>query len=183
MAEYSFRSDPRIGDWERDKLREFCSSLESDTIALVQSFGLKVFEEDLLPYERGYLENAPSYRTSSGWIIKVNRSDRVETKNFTVAHELGHFVLHKAHLASRDVFDGRMKRDTQNGLDPFTYLDEKDRLLEREANKFAALLLMPPNLFKPAFARLGGDIRLLSKLFFVSEKAIELRVRELGLSG
>jgi Zn-dependent peptidase ImmA (M78 family) len=181
MGAYSFKADPRISDYAREKLRDFCGSLESDVVALAKDFGLKVFDEDLLPYERGFLERTPSYGSSSGWVVKLNRTDRPATKNFTVAHELGHFMLHGAHLAKLEQFDGRMNRNAQGGMDPFSYLEDRDRLLEAEANQFAATLLMPPNLFKPAHHRLGGDITALSRLFLVAEGTVARRIKELGL--
>jgi Zn-dependent peptidase ImmA (M78 family) len=122
MSNYSFKKDPRISDWERERLRDFCSSLEGEIVSLANAFGLKVFEEELLPYERGSLERIPSLGSASGWVIKLNQRDRRETKNFTVAHELGHFVLHRARLADIDALDGRIKRNSQGSLDPFSYL-------------------------------------------------------------
>ncbi len=181
MSDYSFRNDPRISPWEREQLREFCSSLESNIIRLANEFGLKVLDEDLLPYERGYLEKVPSVGSASGWVIKLNQRDRPETKNFTTAHELGHFLLHRARLVDLDQLDGRMNRNTSGGIDPFSYLQERDRLLEGEANRFAATLLMPPNLFRPAFDRLCGDVSALAKLFFVAEGTVARRIKELGL--
>jgi len=182
MRGYSFKADPRIADWEREKLREFCSSLEGDMVGLSNSFGLKVRTAALLPYERGYLENEPSFGSSSGWVINVNQSDRPEVQNFTVAHELGHFVLHKAHLAQCDIFDGRMNREMPSAKEPFSYLAPQDQQMEVEANLFAASLLMPSNQFKPAFERFSGDRAALAKLFFVTESAVRRRVLELGLS-
>jgi hypothetical protein len=181
MGEYSFKSDPRIGDWQRELLRDFCSSLEGDIVRLVNTLGLKVLTDELLPYERGYLENTPKFESSSGWVIKINQSDRPEIQNFTVAHELGHFILHKASLKDLDVFDGRMNRSTQSAADPFAYLEKRDQLMESEANGFAALLLMPPNLFKPAYQRLRGNVTDLARLFFVTEGAVERRIKELKL--
>ena len=179
MKGYSFRDDPRITAWQREKLKEFCSTLERDSVKLATDLGLKVFLEDLMPYERGYLERAPSFGSASGWIVKLNRRDSRETQNFTVSHEIGHFVLHGAHLDGLDQFDGRINRDSDA---PFSYLQEPDQIREAEANKFAATLLMPPNLFKPAFARLEGDLHSLARLFDVSATAVLRRARELGLN-
>ncbi|MGB8622552.1 MAG: ImmA/IrrE family metallo-endopeptidase, partial [Paracoccaceae bacterium] len=65
--------------------------------------------------------------------------------------------------------------------DFFDYIEPDDPKKEAEANAFAAALLMPPNLFKPAFARFSGDIKKLSTLFDVSEATVCRRVRELAL--
>jgi Zn-dependent peptidase ImmA (M78 family) len=181
MADYSFKSDLRISDWVRERLRDFCSSLEGDVVQLARTLGLKVFEESLFPYERGYLQNVPSCGSDSGWVIKINKTDRAETKNFTIAHEIGHFLLHKSRLASLDIFDGRVNRNSQSIADPFTYLEERDHIMESEANGFAAALLMPPNLFKPTHERLGGDLSAVARIFLVSEAAAARRLRELGV--
>ena len=181
MNAYSFKADPRISDWARQKLKEFCSSLEGDVILLANDLGLKVFDEDLLPYERGFLEKAPSCGSASGWVIRLNQADGLATKNFTAAHELGHFLLHGSRLVALDHIDGRMNRNGVGSSDPFSYLEDRDQALEVEANLFAATLLMPPNLFKPAFDRLGGDICALARLFLVAEATIVRRIRELRL--
>jgi IrrE N-terminal-like domain len=181
MKGFSFKGDPRISDWQREKLRDFCSSLEGDVVQLAIGLGLKVFDEDLLPYERGFLEKVPSLGSQSGWVVRVNKKDRAETKNFTVAHEIGHFVLHGARLAELDTFDGRINRDSQNSSDPFTYLEDRDRQMEAEANAFAAAVLMPNNQFLPAHDRLGGNVTALASLFLVSEEVVTRRLREVGL--
>jgi hypothetical protein len=181
MKGFAFKEDPRISDWQREQLRDFCSALDGNVVELAGTLGLQVHEEELLPYERGYLEKVPSLGSSSGWVIRINKSDRAETKNFTVAHEVGHFVLHGARLAKLDVFDGRVNRSTEGSSDPFSYLEDRDRQLEAEANAFAAALLMPLNLFRPAYERLNGNAVALARLFFVSEAAVTRRIRELRL--
>lgn len=178
---HSFKGDPRISDRQRAKLREFCSALDGNVVELANDLGLKVFEEDLLPYERGFLEKAPSLGSQSGWVVRINKHDRPETQKFTVAHELGHFVLHGARLAGLDMLDGRVNRNTDAALDPFSYLEDRDRMMEAEANAFAASLLMPKNLFEPAVARLSRDVSDIARLFAVSEGAVVWRMRELGL--
>lgn len=181
MADYSFKNDPRISSWVREQLRDFCSSLERDVVTLARKLGLKVFEEELFPYERGFLENAPSLGSDSGWVVKLNKADKTETKNFTVAHEIGHFLLHKARLVGLDTFDGRVNRNSQDSLDPFSYLEDRDQIMEAEANAFATALLMPPNLFRPAHERLAGDLTAVARLFVVSEAAAAKRLRELKI--
>ncbi|MDP3196761.1 ImmA/IrrE family metallo-endopeptidase [Tabrizicola sp.] len=181
MRGFSFKGDPRIADWQRTKLRVFCSALDGNVVHLANDLGLKVFEEDLLPYERGFLEKAPSLGSQSGWVVRINRRDRPETQKFTIAHEVGHFVLHGARLEGLDALDGRVNRSTEGSLDPFSYLEDRDRVMESEANSFAAALLMPKNLFEPAFNRLSGDVDAIARLFAVSDSAVGRRLRELGL--
>ena len=181
MVGFSFKGDLRIADWQRTKLREFCSALDSNVVHLANDLGLKVFEVELLPYERGFLEKAPSLGSQSGWVVRINKRDRPDTQKFTVAHELGHFVLHGARLEGLDTLDGRVNRNTEGSVDPFSYLEDRDRMMEAEANAFAAALLMPRNLVEPAFNRLSGDVEAITRLFAVSESAVARRIRELGL--
>lgn len=65
--------------------------------------------------------------------IKVNTLDAPVRQRFTIAHELGHYLLHKPDdVVYRDVIDN--------------YDTLFDRIREREANNFAADLLMPEKL-------------------------------------
>lgn len=175
MAAINFRADPRVSANDRRLLREFCSSLENDIVALANKLGLKVYREDLMPYERGYLEHDPLYNTPSGFRIVVNENDDPAVQNFTIAHEIGHFLLHRDDAKRR-------KAHRADKSEPFSYLERQDVRQEAEANSFATQLLMPPNLFKPLHARFKGSISQLATAFFVSQKAVEIRVRELGLS-
>ncbi len=60
-------------------------------------------------------------------------------ENFTIAHELGHIVLHAS----------KYKNNNEIGCD-FDFF-QKDNLFEREADNFAAFLLMPTLLVREAF--------------------------------
>ena len=74
--------------------------------------------------------------------------------NFTVAHEIGHHVLHKdLYMAVYAGQDGIMCRE-----------QTKKPLVERQADRFAAALLMP-----------SSEISRLSRLHAVNPKAFRLR--------
>jgi len=173
----SFHADPRIDDRTRLLLRGFCETLGEDILRLARDLGLKVFEEDLLPYESGFLEYAPTCGSASNFRIVVNRHQSIERRRFSVAHEIAHFVLHRD--KSDFAFRSETRHRTNKDLDPFVYLDQCDKHLEAEANKFASALLMPPNLFRPANIRLEGDVDRLAKLFGVSREVARRRLSEL----
>lgn len=177
MVSVNFRDDTRLNDTEREKLRAFCGELGGDIASLALELGLKVDFVDMWPYESGYIEYAPTCGSLSKYRIVVNKGSTVERQRFTIAHEIAHFLLH------RDKGDFEFREETKHRSDdPFVYLSSSDKNDEREANTFAAVLLMPPNLFKPAFERLEGDIAKISRLFVVSQSAAEIRVRQLGLA-
>ena len=54
---------------------------------------------------------------------------------------------------------------------------------EREADQFAAELLMPEPLVREAFIEQGGDPSRLADRFDVSRQAMRNRLRHLGLGG
>jgi Zn-dependent peptidase ImmA (M78 family) len=57
------------------------------------------------------------------------------------------------------------------------------RLQEREADQFAAELLMPEHLVRAAVLEHGGDLERLADRFDVSRKAMQTRLRWLGIAG
>lgn len=95
-------------------------------------------------------------------------------RRFTVAHELGHYFLdgHVQHLFA----NGQQFHESQSG---FTSEDK----YEREADAFAAALLMPKQLFKAACGRAGqglSAIESLAKLCSTSLTATGIRYARLS---
>ena len=101
--------------------------------------------------------------------IAYNEASRPERRRFTIAHELGHFLLplhgERAQCAKADM--GSVTGGDSN------------RAREAEANRFAAALLMPRELFLKDLRRLGTpEIEHLLKLagdYAVSKEAIAVR--------
>lgn len=85
---------------------------------------------------------------------------------FTLAHELGHYVIH--YLFTRK--EGRLMA-LRRGSDR----------IEWEANWFAAAFLMSREAFSSAYARHGANVDALASEFGVSASAAEIRVKALGL--
>jgi Zn-dependent peptidase ImmA (M78 family) len=88
--------------------------------------------------------------------------------NFTIAHELGHYVLHFFFASAQPQTPIRFAR---YGSSP----------IEWQANRFAAAILMPADKFRDAYQKFNGNLSLLSGLFGVSLPAVEVRARSLGL--
>jgi hypothetical protein len=90
---------------------------------------------------------------------------------FTIAHELGHYVLH--YLYRKQILK-----------DPITDLVAQrygTSDVEREANQFAAAFLMPQADYEAAYHAAEGDHTILSRRFGVSRIASEVRAQALGL--
>jgi Zn-dependent peptidase ImmA (M78 family) len=113
-------------------------------------------------------------------IIGVNSNHHPNRQRYTLAHELGHICLHRLQLEKGVHVDqgsiNSLRRDlvSQDGTDP----------LEREANAFAAELLMPKKLLAGALDDRMIDLdddRLLAlaKRFKVSLMALQYRLQRI----
>ena len=117
------------------------------------------------------------HRSASHSIIGVNSLHPSVRQRFSIAHELGHLVMHEPELQI-DEHAFMVFRDptSSKATDPF----------EIEANQFAAALLMPEPLLREAVHGLGNGCDLekaigkLSKMFGVSEEAMTIRLTRLG---
>lgn len=98
--------------------------------------------------------------------IYVNASDPPNRKTFTIAHELGHWLLHQHELESDPDKYAIYYRTPLGG-----YVDD----VERAANTFAANLLVPRKMLEK-YLRLGLDKITLAKIFGVSEEVIGYRI-------
>ncbi len=107
------------------------------------------------------------------WTVFIRSSDNPRRQRFTVAHELGHYVLH------RDGHPEGMFDDDLNFLRTDGNI-AGDKEQEKEANLFAAELLMPENAVRTAYESVK-DISALARLFAVSQEAMGYRVLNLGL--
>ena len=132
---------------------------------------VEAIAEDLLGL---YVEEAEDLECS-GLLVPAERrvvlraGEPAARQRFTLAHELGHWVCqvkegHDAPVYCRAV-------DLAPGA---------DRALEREANVFAAELLMPEPAMREQFARTGSPAEL-ATWFGVSEEAMRWRLYNLGL--
>lgn len=164
-------SPPRPGDPRAERLRQRFMEVFGD--AGTPPVPVEAIAEDLLGL-RVRLETGmdglsgallPAHR-----LIRVNADEPAERRRFTVAHEIAHWVVHCA-------ADGRaapvMCREVARpGPDP----------REREANVFAADLLMPAAAVRAHVAAHGAPDRgILAAAFAVSPEAMAWRLYNLGL--
>jgi Zn-dependent peptidase ImmA (M78 family) len=96
--------------------------------------------------------------------IVVNDDDNVGRKMFTIAHEFGHWILHKQFFESDPDSYAVLPRFRRPAQNPF----------EQEANCFAAELLVPKHLLAPI--RSAG-IAKLAEIFGVSREMMEFRLK------
>ena len=101
--------------------------------------------------------------------IWLNESEPEHRRRFTLAHEVGHWVCQCLEGRGAEV----MCRDID--LDPAA-----DRTLEREANIFAANLLMPREAVEPLWLR-HQAVAPVADAFGVSDEAMQWRLFGFGL--
>ena len=145
----------------------------------------EVVFEDLPDDISGMLVPLPSCAKTLQWAVVVNAGHAKVRQRFTLAHELGHILLHKYTTPHAD---GRVRvrfRDdnSSRGSD----------YEEIEANRFAAELLMPERMIRSLAARINFDLAdeqddssavfamvQLASRFEVSVQALSLRIANIG---
>lgn len=101
-------------------------------------------------------------------VIRVRQPEPRTRQRFTIAHELGHLLLHEPGASQDGVWFRDQKFSNFNGF-------------EAQANKFASELLMPEFLVRPAAELCRFRVGALAEMFLVSEIAMRLRMDRLGL--
>lgn len=130
---------------------------------LVERFGGTVVYSDIPNSDSITVQQKHSFT------ITLSSDATVERQSFSLAHELGHYFLH-----------------SRQGSFPLTAYRFGTQLTEREANRFAAALLMPKDPFVKAWkdCEFTDTLRaaVLSDVFHVSMAAVENRAKSLSLS-
>ena len=152
-----------------------------DIIELAEKLGMEVVPSyDLDDSISGHLEvfRRPE-RLSDRYVITVNATQAWVRQRFTIAHEIGHFLLH-ADLLGDGVEDNRAYRKVSDPSDnKFANSGINDRH-EREANQMAAKLLMPPEMIRKYWDS-TKDIEAMANIFEVSVSSMTYRLKNLRL--
>lgn len=138
-----------------------------------------------------YLDNMPDevsgaiFFQGGEFSIAINKNKSVVRQNFTAAHELGHYFLHRKWLvdnAETGLVDYSNMLNSEGMLlhSDMTPAGEESIEKEREANHFAATLLMPEDKVRQ-FWELTMDIQKCAEAFQVSVVAMAIRLERLGL--
>ncbi|MFN3228596.1 MAG: ImmA/IrrE family metallo-endopeptidase [Asticcacaulis sp.] len=130
------------------------------------------------------LDLGPSFQTMnddiSGWIervdqdryrIAINKNHAHVRQRFTAAHELGHYIYHRD-LLGRGVGDTRAYRADRT---PFENAAIRP-VHERQANSFAANILMPQKSISALRTQGISEPRELAAKLEVSEQAMRIRL-------
>ncbi len=124
------------------------------------------FEYDLLEDENylGKIEFDPL-------AIKISNKSRVDKNRwrFTLAHEIGHLILHSPLLKERL----EEKNDTESTLAlKYSSTNKNSERLEIQANLFASYLLLPENILMPVMDEMFMEYRIHRKCLYLDSQPV-----------
>ena len=135
-----------------------------DLEAVAEHYGITIRRVDMPSLQSGYLRHT----IDEGWVIGVNCKHPKARQRFTLAHELGHYVMHRNDNGSTEFEDEIFFRATN--MSPIEYA----------ANAFAVTLLMPDERVRAAISAGERNLSTLAEKFAVSLEAMKYKVESLG---
>jgi Zn-dependent peptidase ImmA (M78 family) len=149
-----------------------------DVDAIAAELGLSIVREDL-----GSEISALLVTHDRSSVIGVHSGHSKTRRRFSIAHEIGHFVLRHQFEQGEHVHVDQGRFVSERSARASAGVDPK----EIEANHFAAALLMPTKLVREHVGQFGrgplleSEISQLAKDFEVSEQAMTIRLSTLSL--
>jgi len=138
-----------LGLKPNEPIRDICNLLEVNGIVIVELDAIEKFDGVSLVTDNGYP------------LIVINKNFSNDRKRFTIAHELGHLLMHSVN----------------NPAIP----DYREKKLENEANDFASEFLMPAEAIKASLYNLKlSYLTGLKKYWLTSMASIVRRAKDLG---
>jgi len=116
-------------------VNQFTREVPVNVELLAMSLGIDVVYSNLDNETSGIIKKEKDGRFK----IIVNDNHPETRKRFTIAHELGHYFLHR-HLIGNGISDNCAYRSSTAGMYANTDIGRHE---ETEANRFAATILMP----------------------------------------
>ncbi|MBD5511784.1 MAG: ImmA/IrrE family metallo-endopeptidase [Lachnospiraceae bacterium] len=149
-------------------------------IEILTKMGFKIFQSDLEPDDlSAYIAVDPKFKDTFGSnkITCVHVKDNPGHKTFALAHELAHYLFDFDESKSLYYYDTYFPKENE------------EKFVERRANKFAANLLMPKEIFLKEYEKCknlqskADIVNELGRRFRVSPTAVLIRFQELGITG
>jgi hypothetical protein len=141
-----------------------------DVYRLAAELGLGPVEDPGLPDDlSGLIEKiAPEE-----WQIVVNRNHEMTRRRFTIAHQLGHFIFHRARLEAADGASDTLAYQVDDQICPNPQIGWEE---EQQASSFAINLLIPDHVLRKAKAIGITDDAELARGFNVSRTAMRVKL-------
>lgn len=142
-----------------------------DVKGMANAMGLTIKEAYLPEHISGMIEP-----DGTSYVITVNARHSETQKRFTIAHEIGHYVMHEGLIENGIADDSKYQNMEISGRFLNTNIGPKE---ESDANTIAVSVLMPNELLKRHFQEMAGGsldeiIQQLSNTFHVSRKSMQI---------
>lgn len=137
--------------------------IPANILKIAEANDISVYTADM---EKKILGAIKYDKNEKKYTILLNKKQEYVQQRFTLAHELGHFFMHKKILESEEVH-----------VDTMYKIEDKD---EKDVDYFAGALLMNRMLLEKMYET-NQSIRELAKIFEVSISMMTLRLDILGL--
>ncbi len=108
-------------------------------------------------------------KSDNSWELLINKNHHPNRQRYTIAHEVGHYCLHR-HLKTEF-------------KDKIFFRGGDTTRQELQANSFASEVLMPEHEFRRLVREGTKSIEQLANIFKVSTLALRIRAKNLGMSG
>jgi Zn-dependent peptidase ImmA (M78 family) len=137
-----------------------------DVEGVAEALDIDIKKQSLESELSGILRKIPE---SDKWELLINAKHHPNRQRYTIAHEIGHYLLHR-HLQLE--FQDRI---FFRGAD-----SSKEEL---QANSFASEVLIPESDFRQMVSEGKNKVDELAQKFGVSTLALRIRAKNLGMSG
>ncbi len=141
-----------------------------DIISVAKNYGIDVYEAEFDNEVSGAIQYD---KNTEKFEIIVNKNNAWVRKRFTIAHELGHYFLHRDMLKDSNVHVDTLYRAVA------IQIDEETKEREKEVDYFAGALLMNEGVVEKLMQ--SYEISEIAKILDVSYSAMTVRLNILGL--
>lgn len=154
-------------------INTYCNTFPRNIVEICNRLGIVVQETEKFPNDI----SGVIFKENNKYVILVNGLHSIGRQSFTIAHELGHYILHKDLLDENNELVSHIK---SNNIDcPALARGLNYNQMEREANNFAAEILMPEKEFLEECEQ-AISIEEVAQYFGVSVQAATIRANNLG---
>jgi Zn-dependent peptidase ImmA (M78 family) len=152
----------------REKLK---FTTAADMIRVISSLGGRIERYDVYEAPEEGVSGTIVVEKENDFLIKIPLRSTQSRTTFTLAHELGHYILHF-------LFPSQVLKKNITRLVAYRYGGSP---AESEANYFAACFLMPEEQFREKYAEFGGSRERVAAYFGVATNTASYRCLALGL--
>ena len=158
MAEFRHQKLSTEQNAQIDKFQETLPDKEVNVVKLAESFGVSVWRAAMPSGTSGMIR-----RKNGLYAIYANKYEPKARRRFTYAHELAHYLLHREYIG--------------DGInESVLFRSNLSNMLEVEANKIAADILVPMRMLNGLAETRKYDVQELAQLFDVSRAVILVRL-------